>query len=208
MRPPGSAAARTAVALADPVATRFVPSSGSTAMSTAVAASGLPTCSPMNSIGALSRSPSPMTIVPLISASSIALRMAVTAAWSAPIRSPRPMRRAAAIAPASVARTASAMISLSMAQRLSGDGVYTVYTRMPTQTSSMSEVPAAGEDHGQVVAIGDLDRHLVADAAAGLDDRGHAGLRGDLDSVGEREIGVRRHDRQRRALACLAQRDL
>ena len=36
MRPPGSAAASTAVALADPVATRFVPSSGSTAMSTDV----------------------------------------------------------------------------------------------------------------------------------------------------------------------------
>ena len=53
-----------------------------------------------------------MTIVPEMSASSIALRMAVTAAWSAPSRSPRPMSRAAAMAPASVARTASAMIEL------------------------------------------------------------------------------------------------
>ena len=114
MSPPGSDAASTAVALAEPVATRFVPSSGSTAMSTVVAASGLPTCSPMKSIGAWSRSPSPMTIVPEISASSIALRMAVTAAWSAPSRSPRPMSRAAAMAPASVARIASAMMSLSI----------------------------------------------------------------------------------------------
>ena len=45
--PPGSAAARTAVAFGEPVATRLVPSSGSTAMSTVVAASGLPTFSPM-----------------------------------------------------------------------------------------------------------------------------------------------------------------
>ncbi len=54
-----------------------------------------------------------MTMVPLMSASSIALRMAVTAAWSAPSRSPRPMRRAAAMAPASVARIASEMMIFS-----------------------------------------------------------------------------------------------
>ena len=41
MRPPGSAAASTAVAFGEPVATRFVPSSGSTAMSTVVAASAI-----------------------------------------------------------------------------------------------------------------------------------------------------------------------
>ena len=39
----------------------------------------------------------------------------------------------------------------------------------------MPEVPAAGEHHGQVVAVGDLDGHLVADRAAGLDDRRDAG---------------------------------
>ena len=47
----------------------------------------------------------------------------------------------------------------------------------------MPEVAAAGEDHREMVPIGDLDGHLVADRAAGLDDRGHAGLGGDLDAV-------------------------
>src|SRR3990170_6185448 len=131
-------------------------------------------------MGAESRSPSPMTIVPEISASSIALRMAVTAAWSAPSRSPRPMRRAAAIAPASVARSASAMISLSM--------------RADVTMGLVLEVATAGEDHRHVVTVGDLDRHLVADAAAGLDDGRHPGLGGDLDAVREREVGVGRHD--------------
>ena len=55
---------------------------------------------------------------------------------------------------------------------------------------SVPEVPPAGEDHRQVVAVGDLDRHLVADRAARLDDRGHAGVGGGLDPVGEREVGV------------------
>jgi hypothetical protein len=55
-----------------------------------------------------------MTIVPLISDSSMALRIASTAAWSAPVRSPRPMSLAAAMAPASVAATASTVISFSM----------------------------------------------------------------------------------------------
>ena len=69
-----------------PVATRLVPSSGSTAMSTAAAVSSCserPTCSPMYSIGAWSRSPSPITIVPAIWASSMVRRIASVAAWSA-----------------------------------------------------------------------------------------------------------------------------
>src|ERR671910_1096203 len=98
-----------------------------------------------------------MTMVPLISASSIALRMAVTAAWSAPIRSPRPMRRAAAMAPASVARTASAMISLSIGPLV-------------------PEVATPGEKHRHVVAVRDLHGHLVAGAAARLDDGRHSSL--------------------------------
>src|SRR6188508_1567965 len=116
-----------------------------------------------------------MTIVPLMSDSSIALRMAVTAAWSAPSRSPRPMSRAAAMAPASVARIPSAMTSLSIG-------------------ASVLEMAAAREDHCHVVAVGDLDRHLVADAAAGLDDGRHPRLGCDLDAVGEGEIGVAGHD--------------
>ena len=61
----------------------------------------------MYSIGASSRSPSPMTIVPSISISSIATRMASVASRSASIRSPRPISRADAIAAASVTRTIS-----------------------------------------------------------------------------------------------------
>ncbi len=112
MSPPGSDAASTVMLFGAPLATRLVPSSGSTAMSIMTAASGFPTCSPMNSIGASSRSPSPMTMVPLRSASSIAWRMASTAARSAPWRSPRPIWRAAASAAASVAAMASSVISL------------------------------------------------------------------------------------------------
>src|SRR5688500_2234076 len=129
-----------------------------------------------------------MTIVPLMSESSMALRMAVTAAWSAPSRSPRPMSLDAAMAPASVARIASAMMILSI--------------------GSVLEVTPAGEDHGHVMAVGDLDGQLVADAAAGLDDGCHTRLRGNLDPIREGEVGVGSHDRQRRPLAGLAQRDL
>jgi len=84
--PPFSDAARTAIALPAPVAQRFVPSRGSTAMSTANPP--LPTFSPMNSIGASSRSPSPMTMVPSMSTVSMSLRMASTATWSEYLRSP------------------------------------------------------------------------------------------------------------------------
>jgi hypothetical protein len=66
-----------------------------------------PTFSPMYSIGASSRSPSPITTVPRMSMVSKARRMASTATWSASMRSPRPMRRADASAAASVMRTTS-----------------------------------------------------------------------------------------------------
>ena len=115
--PPFSEAASTVIASPDPVATRFVPSSGSTAMSTAStspSASLRPTCSPMYSIGASSRSPSPMTMVPAMSVSSIVWRMASVAARSASTRSPRPMNRADAMAAASVTRTISSASSCSI----------------------------------------------------------------------------------------------
>ena len=51
----------------------------------------VPTGSPIQSIGASSRSPSPMTMVPRISTSSIVRRMASVAAWSASSFCPRPM---------------------------------------------------------------------------------------------------------------------
>ena len=56
----------------------------------------------------------------------------------------------------------------------------------------MPEVASPGEDHGHVMAIRHLDRHLVPDAAAWLDDGGDSGLRRDLDAIGEGEVGVAR----------------
>ena len=53
-----------------------------------------PTFSPMYSMGASSRSPSPITTVPRMSSASKARRIASTAAWSARSSSPRPIRRA------------------------------------------------------------------------------------------------------------------
>ena len=107
--PPFSLAARTAIAPGAPIAHRLVPSSGSTAISTSGnnafgACMAKPTFSPMYNIGASSRSPSPITMVPSICTASIVLRIASTATSSALWRSPTPMVRAAAIAPFSTTR--------------------------------------------------------------------------------------------------------
>jgi hypothetical protein len=67
----------------------------------------LPTFSPMYSIGASSRSPSPITTVPRMSMWSNERRMASTATWSASFLSPRPISRAEDSAAASVIRTNS-----------------------------------------------------------------------------------------------------
>src|SRR3954468_2980297 len=66
-------------------------------------------------MGASSRSPSPITTVPRMLRKLNALRMASTAAWSASFSSPRPITRADAIAAASVSRTASRPMFLSIA---------------------------------------------------------------------------------------------
>ena len=68
----------------------------------------------MYSIGASSRSPSPMTIRPAKSISSIVRRIASVAAASAPSVSPRPMNRADSIAAASVTRIISSASSCSI----------------------------------------------------------------------------------------------
>ena len=96
----------TAIALAMPLAHSVVPSIGSTATS-ALGALAVPTRSPLNSIGASSFSPSPMTTTPFIDTDAISWRIALTAAPSAPFLSPRPTHRPAAIAAASVTRTSS-----------------------------------------------------------------------------------------------------
>ena len=103
---PRSAAAMTEIAFGRPSAIRRVPSTGSTAMSTA-APRPVPTCSPLNSIGASSFSPSPMTITPSISTELIILRIAFTAAPSPSFFWPRPTQRPEASAAASVTRTSS-----------------------------------------------------------------------------------------------------
>src|SRR5438105_787618 len=65
-------------------------------------------------MGASSRSPSPITMVPRMCSSLKAFRIASTAAWSAPFSSPRPISRAEAIEAASVSRTASSPMFLSI----------------------------------------------------------------------------------------------
>ena len=93
-------------ALLRPAAVSDVPSIGSTATSHC-GPEPLPTCSPLNSIGAASFSPSPMTIVPSKLTVVRNARMASTAAPSAASFCPRPMNGTARIAAASVARTNS-----------------------------------------------------------------------------------------------------
>ncbi len=85
-----------------------VPSSGSTAMST-LGPAWMPTFSPMNSIGASSRSPSPITTVPSIGILFNSRRIASTAAWSAAFSLPWPRSRAADTAARSVTRTISSV---------------------------------------------------------------------------------------------------
>src|SRR5947208_1681271 len=105
-KPPSSAIAKTASALAPPLAVIVVPSSGSSAMSI-LGPCPVPTVSPIYSIGASSRSPSPITTVPSIDRLFSACRIASTAAWSAAFSSPRPISREADNAASSVTRTAS-----------------------------------------------------------------------------------------------------
>ena len=62
-----------------------------------------PNCSPMYSIGASSRSPSPMATLPSNGTLSNVARIASTAAASAAILSPLPRHRALAIAAISTA---------------------------------------------------------------------------------------------------------
>ena len=79
---------------------------GSTAMSV-IGGVPSPIFSPLKSMGALSFSPSPMTTIPSIGTEARTVRMASTAAASAPSLSPRPIQRLAAMAAASVVRTRS-----------------------------------------------------------------------------------------------------
>ena len=103
---PRSAKATVASELALPSASRRVPSIGSTAISIR-GSCPVPSTSPLYSMGASSFSPSPITTMPSISTEFSTSRMASTAARSPPTLSPRPMKRPAASAAASVTRTSS-----------------------------------------------------------------------------------------------------
>ena len=59
----------------------------------------------------------------------------------------------------------------------------------------MTEMTNAGECHGYAVLIGSGDHFLVADAAAGLNDRGRARFYDDIQSIPEWEKGIRCHNR-------------
>ena len=59
------------------------------------------------------------------------------------------------------------------------------------QRALVLEVPCAGEDHSHALAVGGGDGLVVADRAAGLDDRRDPRLDGVLHAVGEGEVGVR-----------------
>ena len=114
----------TEMALGMPLAVSRVPSMGSTATSHSGPLPS-PTCSPLYSIGAWSFSPSPITTMPFIDTVLISVRIACTAAPSAPFLSPRPTQRAAAIAPASVTRASSSARLRSGALRPGSGGAVT-----------------------------------------------------------------------------------
>ena len=103
---PRSLTAMTDRAFPHPAAVRAVPSRGSTAMSV-IGGVPSPICSPLKSMGASSFSPSPITTTPSMGTVCSTMRMASTAAWSAPSLSPRPIHLEAAMAAASVTRTSS-----------------------------------------------------------------------------------------------------
>jgi len=103
---PRGAKAITLTAPFNPLEVNVVPSIGSTATSQA-GPLPLPTVSPLCNIGALSFSPSPITITPDISTVFIIFRIAATAAPSAASLSPRPTQVDAARAAVSVTLTNS-----------------------------------------------------------------------------------------------------
>src|ERR1700733_8461346 len=115
---PCSASASVAIEPGMFLAHKVVPSTGSTAIST-LKPPLLPTFSPMNSIGASSSPPSPITPVPSIGKLLSSRRMASTAAWSAAFSSPRPRSRAALTAARSVTRTIS-IVRMRSSIRLCG----------------------------------------------------------------------------------------
>ena len=90
----------------------------------------------MYSIGASSRSPSPMTMRPANSISSIVPAHGLVAAWSASSFAPRPMNRADSMAAASVTRTISSASSCSIRPRTARQRTPSKWRR-PVKTMAM-----------------------------------------------------------------------
>ena len=158
---PRSLTAMTAMALPRPLAVRVVPSMGSTAMSVAGPWPS-PTDSPLNSMGASSFSPSPMTTMPSMGTLPSVMRMASTAAPSAPSLSPRPIHRDAAMAAASVTRTMSSARLRSgwvergsaMARQVSRDErAVTVPNGGPLRRRSVRRRRHHGRGEGETVTV-------------------------------------------------------
>ncbi len=147
---PRSATAMTARAPPRPWAVSVVPSMGSTAMSVS---GGVPSpiFSPLKSIGALSFSPSPITTIPSIGTLESTVRMASTAAPSAPSLSPRPIQRLAAMAAASVTRTRSIARLRS--------GAWRVVTTAPDH--SWSPIVPCRSGHPPAAILGVVDQMVV-----------------------------------------------
>src|SRR3954469_16120138 len=106
-----------------------VPSNGSTAISTCGPAF-IPPFSPIYSIGASSRSPSPITTVPSIGSLLSSRRMASTAAWSAAFSLPWPRSRAAETAARSVTRTISS-VRIRSSNSCGGTEIWVDISKLP-----------------------------------------------------------------------------
>src|ERR1700704_3062493 len=126
---PPSAIAMVAIAPGMFLAHSVVPSSESTAISTCGPAL-MPTFSPMNSIGASSRSPSPITTVPSMGSLLSSRRIASTAAWSAAFSLPWPRSRAADTAARSVTRTIS-RVRMRSSNSCGGTEIWVVIGELP-----------------------------------------------------------------------------
>src|SRR5438094_164739 len=199
------------------LAQSVVPSSGSTAISTWGPAFS-PTFSPMNSIGASSRSPSPITTVPSIGSLLSSRRIASTAAWSAAFSWPWPRSRAADTAARSVTRTISSVrmrssnscggteiwVDISLLLKVPGRTAWSAPT-IPNRANRCSALVLFDPDHLRP-AVDDLVMlHGGKRAAHGIlmrgigdqDDRHWRGLRraGGIDTV-----GMPLHDRFKRNL--------
>src|SRR5438128_1778184 len=135
-------------------------------------------------MGASSRSPSPMTMVPSMSTLSISLRMASTATWSAYLRSPWPMVRAAAMAARSTTLTNSrnrssrcmALLLALVGRQLDPARLVLPVAERVVGLHDLVDLAGALVDHGRLaVPVEAADGVLVRVAVAAVDLNGVGG---------------------------------